>query len=125
MGKILVVCRMMKIQLLYIQVYKTKTPNRIIGRFRLERAENETRTRDPNLGKVVLYQLSYFRLWYRRWDLNPHARNEQGILSPSCLPFHHFGSSKNEFLFEAAKIQKNHYVAILFDFFIKHLFVNS
>ena len=25
-------------------------------------AENETRTRDPNLGKVVLYQLSYFRL---------------------------------------------------------------
>ena len=26
-----------------------------------QRAENETRTRDPNLGKVVLYQLSYFR----------------------------------------------------------------
>ena len=26
-------------------------------------AENETRTRDPNLGKVVLYQLSYFREW--------------------------------------------------------------
>ena len=25
------------------------------------RAENETRTRDPNLGKVMLYQLSYFR----------------------------------------------------------------
>ena len=25
------------------------------------RAENETRTRDPNLGKVALYQLSYFR----------------------------------------------------------------
>ena len=27
-----------------------------------ERAENETRTRDPNLGKVMLYQLSYFRI---------------------------------------------------------------
>ena len=26
------------------------------------RAENGTRTRDPNLGKVVLYQLSYFRM---------------------------------------------------------------
>ena len=26
------------------------------------RAENGTRTRDPDLGKVVLYQLSYFRL---------------------------------------------------------------
>ena len=28
----------------------------------LKRAENETRTRDPNLGKVMLYQLSYFRM---------------------------------------------------------------
>ncbi len=25
------------------------------------RAKNGTRTRDPDLGKVVLYQLSYFR----------------------------------------------------------------
>ena len=30
--------------------------------FKKKRAENGTRTRDPNLGKVVLYQLSYFRL---------------------------------------------------------------
>ena len=29
-----------------------------------KRAENETRTRDPNLGKVVLYQLSYFRNFF-------------------------------------------------------------
>ena len=65
------------------------------------RAENEARTRDPDLGKVVLYQLSYFRFQYqyRRWDLNPHARNEQGILSPSCLPFHHFGSFKERLIF--------------------------
>ena len=28
-------------------------------------AENETRTRDPDLGKVVLYQLSYFRKFLR------------------------------------------------------------
>ena len=27
----------------------------------LQRAEDGTRTRDPDLGKVVLYQLSYFR----------------------------------------------------------------
>ena len=27
-------------------------------------AENETRTRDPNLGKVMLYQLSYFRIFF-------------------------------------------------------------
>ena len=31
-------------------------------KFFLKRAENETRTRDPNLGKVMLYQLSYFRM---------------------------------------------------------------
>ena len=30
-------------------------------------AENGTRTRDPNLGKVVLYQLSYFRLFFLVW----------------------------------------------------------
>ena len=36
-----------------------KSPAKIICR--ASRAENETRTRDPDLGKVVLYQLSYFR----------------------------------------------------------------
>ena len=29
-------------------------------------AENEARTRDPNLGKVVLYQLSYFRVLFAK-----------------------------------------------------------
>ena len=38
---------------------KTKTPTP--KGWRLFGAENETRTRDPDLGKVVLYQLSYFR----------------------------------------------------------------
>ena len=33
-----------------------------------KRAENGTRTRDPNLGKVVLYQLSYFRLFLLKID---------------------------------------------------------
>ena len=53
-------------------------------------AENETRTRDPNLGKVMLYQLSYFRIfslwWYPGRDLNPQGHNGHGILSPACLP---------------------------------------
>ena len=35
-----------------------------IALFFIFRAENETRTRDPNLGKVVLYQLSYFRKYF-------------------------------------------------------------
>ena len=29
---------------------------------------------------------------YSKRDLNPHSRNGQRILSPSCLPFHHSGS---------------------------------
>ena len=40
-------------------------------------AENGTRTRDPNLGKVVLYQLSYFRnfpLYQRSTSLNAVAK---------------------------------------------------
>ena len=40
-----------------------------------KRAENGTRTRDPNLGKVVLYQLSYFRkkkVKRRRLELPRH-----------------------------------------------------
>ena len=28
----------------------------------IQRAENGTQTRDPQLGRLVLYQLSYFRL---------------------------------------------------------------
>ncbi len=31
------------------------------------RAEDEIRTRDPNLGKVMLYQLSYFRMFKNDW----------------------------------------------------------
>ncbi len=37
---------------------RARLPFRHLGRLR---AENGTRTRDPDLGKVVLYQLSYFR----------------------------------------------------------------
>ena len=40
---------------------KIKTSDNQLIITRLPRAENGTRTRDLNLGKVVLYQLSYFR----------------------------------------------------------------
>ena len=42
---------------------KQKIPSRCIG-MEFIRAEDETRTRDPNLGKVMLYQLSYFRMCF-------------------------------------------------------------
>ena len=35
------------------------------------RAVNEARTRDPQLGKLVLYQLSYYRKLSRYRDSNP------------------------------------------------------
>ena len=43
---------------------------------RLERAGNGTRTRDPNLGKVVLYQLSYSRETERILVSGPPRRND-------------------------------------------------
>ena len=49
--------------------------------YKQKRAENGTRTRDPDLGKVVLYQLSYFRLIKikevkrRRLELPRHNRH--------------------------------------------------
>ena len=54
------------------------------------RAENGNRTRDPNLGKVVLYQLSYFRM----------------LLIRSTLYFLHFvlASAKISIIFYTASI---------------------
>ena len=57
------------------------------------RAENETRTRDPNLGKVMLYQLSYFRkplTWCPEQDSNLHA-SRHTHLKRARLPFRHLG----------------------------------
>ena len=67
-------------------------------------AENETRTRDPNLGKVMLYQLSYFRkfLWKPAtlsfWD----CKGTQIFLTSKsfCKNFHFFVQKLN---FDARK----------------------
>ncbi len=57
----------------------------------LLRAENETRTRDPNLGKVMLYQLSYFRkMECPEQDSNLHA-SRHTHLKRARLPFRHLG----------------------------------
>ena len=51
------------------------------------RAENEVRTRDPQLGRLMLYQLSYFRLivWWEVVDSN-HRTLRERIYSPPQLP---------------------------------------
>ena len=54
-------------------------------------AVDEARTRDLNLGKVALYQLSYYRvkqMWCGRRDLNSYVVRHQ-ILSLARLPFRH------------------------------------
>ncbi len=52
-----------------------------------KRAENGTRTRDPNLGKVVLYQLSYFRKTDSCFRLspwkNPQTSEEEETRTPT------------------------------------------
>ena len=35
-----------------------------MSEYKKNRAENEVRTRDPQLGKLMLYQLSYFRILF-------------------------------------------------------------
>ena len=47
--------------------------------FSVPRAGNGTRTRDPNLGKVVLYQLSYSRV-------PPKSNRPVGLFLPTACP---------------------------------------
>src|SRR3990170_1001651 len=51
------------------------------------RAGNGTRTRDPNLGKVVLYQLSYSRIGPSSYQSN------LGIVNSKSMKLSAFGSS--------------------------------
>jgi hypothetical protein len=50
-------------------------------------AGNETRTRDPDLGKVVLYQLSYSRLEARHSSVEPAATANGPGPAPSAAAF--------------------------------------
>jgi hypothetical protein len=59
--------------------HKQKRRSFLIGVFVEYGAGNETRTRDPDLGKVVLYQLSYSRKWRPLGDSNPCYRRERAV----------------------------------------------
>ena len=61
------------------------SPPKIICVMRCKsRAENGTRTRDPQLGKLMLYQLSYFRNGYRTTYGNP-LRGDNGSRTHDLL----------------------------------------
>ena len=51
-----------------------------------KRAENETRTRDPNLGKVMLYQLSYFRNYGAQNRLSYFRNYGAQNRTRTCMP---------------------------------------
>ena len=76
----------------------------------VHRAENEVRTRDPQLGRLMLYQLSYFRSLQEKsgnsafilvWEVvdSNHRTLRERIYSPPQLPLcepprHFFLSSR-------------------------------
>ena len=82
----------------YNKINKKKAPIFRSGLFE-SGAGNETRTRDPNLGKVVLYQLSYSRrvdrfftlkneqkrIWSGKRDSNSRPQPWQGCALPTEL----------------------------------------
>ena len=51
-------------------------------------AVDETRTRDLNLGKVALYQLSYYRMWCLGAESNHRHVDFQSTALPTELPRH-------------------------------------
>ena len=67
-------------------------------------AENETRTRDPNLGKVVLYQLSYFRSTLAiHWKhLFPNCECKGSVFSETSKTYPHFFENMCDFFSQKA-----------------------
>ena len=56
--------------------------------WRLVGAVDETRTRDLHLGKVALYQLSYYRMWCLGAESNHRHVDFQSTALPTELPRH-------------------------------------
>ena len=51
-------------------------------------AVDEARTRDLHLGKVALYQLSYYRMWCLGVESNRRHTDFQSVALPTELPRH-------------------------------------
>ena len=57
----------------------------------IKRAVDEARTRDLHLGKVALYQLSYYRIKCRGAESNHRHADFQSAALPTELPRHMYG----------------------------------
>ncbi len=68
-----------------------------------KRAGNETRTRDPNLGRVVLYQLSYSRNLNILWGEEDSNLRRHTPADLQSAPFGHFGISPRIYMIKKIK----------------------
>ena len=61
----------------------------------LMRAEDEVRTRDPQLGRLMLYQLSYFRDLFtkKKWGEKDSNLRRRAPADLQSAPVGHFGIS--------------------------------
>ena len=69
------------------------------------------RTRDPNLGKVVLYQLSYFRLFFLFWKASLSIADAKVLLF-SELPKLFSRFFQKNIVFSLMKAPKVHYTLL-------------
>ena len=65
------------------------------------RAENEIRTRDPQLGKLMLYRLSYFR--NKGWESPPGPSIEKDCTTHHVQYISFFINCKNNYFFINSK----------------------
>ena len=56
-------------------------------------------------GLTNLAMVPTIQRWYPEPDLNRHGRNDRGILSPLCLPFHHPGFIGTKYLLNSKEHQ--------------------
>ena len=67
----------------------------------IQRAENGTQTRDPQLGRLVLYRLSYFRNMWGEQDSNLRRRCQLSYSQPQLATLVSPHCSKNSCLSKA------------------------
>ena len=72
----------------YVKLKKTLALSNSMNK---ERAVDEARTRDLHLGKVALYQLSYYRIKCRGAESNHRHADFQSAALPTELPRQKYG----------------------------------
>ena len=103
---------------------KRKTSDNSLIITRLSWAENGTRTRDLNLGKVALYQLSYFRITLQTFRFVNLSLFIREVLFTPPRMFVNLATSRSRCLYRiaSAKICQKNYSPKLLWFFLRFYF---